>query len=503
MTMKIRIAKSVVNDLKAHHLAEGKSEESLSYLWAFATPIEDGLIVHVPHNAPRVLFAPDCFVNQSYGNVRLDPEVLNGMLVQFAASSYNCLINVHDHWFDKTTSFSSVDDRDDVVFDTYLREAFEPMLLEHPHIGPAREIFNVSMVLAQKGVDARLIDSRKQPQFVTASSVHVLGEHYETMTVGQPRKTPELSERFSRQRDFISPSQQSALAAMDVVIVGAGGLGSIVAENLSRVGVGGITLIDDDTLDESNLNRWQGGTPDDIGKFKAEILSDRLLHMCPEVRVTSICRSIYEPEVEQVLGGGDIIIGALDNDEARYFLNRVCIQYGNPLFDAGVAVTGTRDTTDFSTRYFALIPGVTTCMECTQLEIYDKQKVSQAFMDDQTLQSRRAAGYVLDEEDIASPSVYFLNQQAVSKLVAEFLNYVCGWKATATTITERWGDAFIQRGDRDNFAELPDPECPACNFYAGVGNSEELPRPSAYRPGRKLIIVPVDNACLIGECGRL
>ena len=340
MTLKIRIAESVMKDLEAHHLAGGKSEESLSYLWAFATPVVDGLIVHVPHNAPRILFDPDCFDNQSYGNVRLDPEVLNGMLVRFAASSYNCLINVHDHWFDQTTSFSTVDDRDDRVFDVYLREAFEPMLVNHPHIGPARELFNVSMVLAKNGVDARWIDSRKEPQFEQAGSVHVVGDHYSTMVVGRTETTVELDERFSRQRDFISPAQQRALSGIKVVIVGSGGLGSILAESLSRVGVGGITLIDDDTLDESNLNRWQGGTPSDVGRFKADILADQLQRMCPDVRVTSICRSVYEPELEQVLCGADIIIGALDNDEARYFLNRVCIQYLIPLFDAGVAVTG-------------------------------------------------------------------------------------------------------------------------------------------------------------------
>ena len=135
-------------------------------------------------------------------------------------------------------------------------------------------------------------------------------------------------------------------------------------------------------------------------------------------------------------------------------------------------------------------------MECTQIELYDKEKVVEAFLDEQTLQSRREAGYVVEAEDIISPSVYFLNQRAASLLVAEFLNYVCAWKATATAINERWRKAFIQRADRDTFAEQPDPECATCSFYAGVGSSEEVPRPSAYKPKEQRIIGPIEKHCI-------
>ena len=151
MQLHIKMSAQIMTVLRKYHLAEGKRTEALSYVWARAVRLKDRILVLVPHNAPVKLFAPDCFARQSGGNVQLQPAVLNGMLVKFAASDYNCLINVHDHWFDDVTRFSGIDDHDDVIFDRYLRTSFEPMLHQHSHIGPARSIFNLSLVLAQRG----------------------------------------------------------------------------------------------------------------------------------------------------------------------------------------------------------------------------------------------------------------------------------------------------------------------------------------------------------------
>ena len=91
MSIRMKIAARVLERLRTYHLAPAKRTESLSYIWAQATASDGVLTVYVPHNAPVKLFAPDCFERQTAGNVRLAPEVLNGMLVQFAASAFNCL----------------------------------------------------------------------------------------------------------------------------------------------------------------------------------------------------------------------------------------------------------------------------------------------------------------------------------------------------------------------------------------------------------------------------
>ena len=113
MTVSIKISEQIRERLCCYHLAPGKHSESLSYIWAHAISTRRGITVLIPHTAPVLLFDTDCFVRQSAGNVQLEPAVLNGMLIKFAETSYNCLINVHDHWFADFTHFSGVDDHDD------------------------------------------------------------------------------------------------------------------------------------------------------------------------------------------------------------------------------------------------------------------------------------------------------------------------------------------------------------------------------------------------------
>jgi hypothetical protein len=473
----VRIEAPAMARLRAYHLAPGKSAEALSYVWARAVTTAGGTVVLIPRNAPTFLFAPDCFVRQSAGNVQLAPDVLNGLLVRFAASGFNTLVNVHDHWFDDYTSFSGVDDRDDASFDLYLRRSFEPMLARHPHIGPSRPLFNLSVVLGQKGAAARLVDVRREAPFQPVTALTIVGERLEQVPLGHRRDVPVPSDVFARQSDFISAAHQAQLAGSTVALVGCGGLGSILAESLARVGVGGLVLVDDDAIDRTNLNRWQGATPRSVGQPKAYALASRLRRMLPSLRVWAIRRSLHDPAVEAALATADLVVGALDNDEARYVLNRVSVQYCLPYLDAGVAVTGTAGALDFRTRIFCVLPGTTACAQCTQFQLFARMGTPEVFLHEAAAASRRAAGYVVEAPAAATPSVYALNQRAASLLVTEFLNLVCGWRPAATTVTESWREGKFERADRVNFPEPPDPECAICGFFAGAGDSEPLPRP--------------------------
>jgi molybdopterin/thiamine biosynthesis adenylyltransferase len=480
----LKIDAGVLARLRAFHLAPGKQRESLSYLWGTAIPTTTGLTVLVPHNAPVFLMNDDCYEQQSGGNVRLAPAVLNGMLVQFAATEWNCLLNCHDHWFDEYTEFSPVDDRDDLTFDRYVRERFEPMLVCNPHIGKARSIHNVALVLARSGLDARLVDVRRRKPFRRFDHVHELGTDWRCSAIGREWAPALQDPRLARQTDFIPPRAQTALAGMRVLLAGCGGLGSILAEALARVGVGAIDLIDDDKLSLSNLNRWQGGRPSDVGAPKARRLAARLHRMFPEVLVRSFDQSLYAPETESLFAQASVLVAGLDNDEARYFLNRAASQYLLPYFDAGVAVDTSDLSCDFRARFFAVLPGQTPCLECTQLVLFDRGRTLEAFLDEATAQARRNAGYVKDLADIDAPSVYALNLRASGLLITELLNYVCHWRPTAIAVSESWQLGKFMRYDRDNFPEVIDPDCTVCHHYAGVGTAERLPRPRWFAPRR-------------------
>jgi hypothetical protein len=485
MQTKMRMAKATWERLRSYHFSPGKKVERLSFLWARA--YQDGLgntTIIVAHNAPLFLFDDDCYSHQSAANCRLLPEVLNGMLVLFAASDYNTLINIHDHWFDQTTRFSGLDDADDLDFDKYLRERFEPMLKKHRHIGPDRDILNISIVLAKRGCEARAINAKQKNPFSPLASLDVLGDYLKRVYQGRSalRGKKAQTKVFSRHRDFISKKHQSLMSCLRVALVGCGGMGSILCEALLRTGFGqsgGITLIDDDRLEESNLNRFQGGKPRMVGKSKAYLLARQLRGMFPGQPVKAISQSVYHPDAEAALRSADFIVAALDNDEARYFLNQISLQFYLPYFDAGTSITAKKSKTDFLTRYFAVIPGVTACMECTQYTLFNRERTINTFLDQQTLQARAASGYVIDDPSVSAPSVYALNLRSAGLLTTELLNYVCGFRPTATMISESWRHSRFQRSDRLNFPEQLSPECPICNFYAGAADTESLPRPWA------------------------
>lgn len=484
-TIELRIATSVWDALYAYHLEFGKQVEALSYLFAGIEETGDAIRILVPHTAPVLRFGADCFERQSAGNVRLHRDVQRGVLIEFARSHYGCLINAHDHWFDtRRPAFSKIDDADDCAFDRYLRERFEPSLA-HIEGAVQRPVANVALVLSREGADARIIDTRRRRPFRRASRITVLGDRHRTVPVGKETDPPKAREAHnSRHGDFIAAEQQAALKGLHAVVVGCGGTGSILVEALGRLGIGALTVIDGDRLEESNLNRFQGGEPWMAGKPKALLLARRLRAMFPQMRVRYLACSVFDAAAEPCLAEADVLFGAVDGDAPRLFLNRVALQHLVPYFDVGVAVTGAEDgAVDFRCRGFAVYPGTSGCLECTGFTLFDRKRAQAAFLDPSTAAEWRKAGYVTGQPDAAAPSVYALNQRAVGLVVTEFLNWVCGFRPAATVVSESWASGILQRADRMNFPEGPNPDCPLCGYYAGAGSSEPLPRPPDFATG--------------------
>jgi hypothetical protein len=184
-----------------------------------------------------------------------------------------------------------------------------------------------------------------------------------------------------------------------------------------------------------------------------------------------------DPAAERALVGCDILIGCVDSDAARHFLNRSAIQYLIPTFDAGVNIR-TKGGVEFEGRYYAVVPGASACAECTTYQLLDGATVARYLMDDLTAAERRRAGYVEDRPDIhGAASAYALNMRAVATLMTELTNWICGYRPVATCVFESWREGRVQRSDRTNHPEVPSPRCPLCRHLLGVGPRAALPRP--------------------------
>lgn len=144
-----------------------------------------------------------------------------------------------------------------------------------------------------------------------------------------------MMERYLRNKSSITQSQQDLLAQCHVVVLGCGGLGGSIAESLTRIGIGKLTLIDDDVFVVSNLNRQRFSTSKTIGQSKVEVAKKRLFEINDQVEVIAHKIFINASNISTLVDKCDLIIDALDNFETRRMVEEADID--TPIISAAVA----------------------------------------------------------------------------------------------------------------------------------------------------------------------
>lgn len=142
-------------------------------------------------------------------------------------------------------------------------------------------------------------------------------------------------DRYDRLR-LISWWDQDKLAAAKILVVGAGALGNEVLKNLVLLGVGKIYLIDFDLMESSNLSRSVFFRADDRGKPKADLAAERAAELNPDVTIVPIHGNVMTDIGLGFLKSMDLVIGCLDNREARLWVNRMCWKACVPWIDGGI-----------------------------------------------------------------------------------------------------------------------------------------------------------------------
>lgn len=166
------------------------------------------------------------------------------------------------------------------------------------------------------------------------------------------------TDRYRRQilvKEFGQKGQKQ-LKSKHAVLIGAGGLGSNSANLLVRMGIGSIDIIDFDTIDKTNLHRTSVFSEQDIGKYKAIVLTEKLQKVNSEVHLKAINTKITSKNIAMVLHDADIIIDGTDNIPLRQEINKTAIQQNIPWVYAGVYGT--------VGMVMAIIPKKTACFYC-------------------------------------------------------------------------------------------------------------------------------------------
>ena len=173
---------------------------------------------------------------------------------------------------------------------------------------------------------------------------------------GRPDATREngWSSRLRRTEDSWGRRFQSNLEGLKVGVVGVGSVGSIVAEALARIGVGSITLIDGDAVEEHNLDRLLHGTFTQLGKKKTEVAADALRKHATNSRfvVHPIDEGVHYWTAYREALDCDIIFSCVDRPVGRDVLNYIGKAHLIPIIDAGVAVEAYREPRRFFSAHW-------------------------------------------------------------------------------------------------------------------------------------------------------
>ena len=157
--------------------------------------------------------------------------------------------------------------------------------------------------------------------------------------------------RYSRHilLDEIGIEGQERLLRANVLIVGAGGLGSPAALYLASAGVGRITLADGDTVDLTNLQRQILHTLERVGQAKALSGQTALRGINPEVQVEAITARLAGEALAALVADADVVLDCCDNFATRHAVNRACVRHRTPLV-SGAAIRFAGQLTVFDSR---------------------------------------------------------------------------------------------------------------------------------------------------------
>ncbi len=146
------------------------------------------------------------------------------------------------------------------------------------------------------------------------------------------------TDRYSRQTILpeIGPAGQARLRDANVLVVGAGGLGSPVLQYLCAAGVGRLVIVDHDRVEESNLHRQPIYRMSDVGSLKAQAARAALQAANPTVRVEAVCERLTPANAAGLVASADIVVDAADSFAVTYVVSDECFRVGKPLISASV-----------------------------------------------------------------------------------------------------------------------------------------------------------------------
>ena len=272
------------------------------------------------------------------------------------------------------------------------------------------------------------------------------------------------STMFSRNVLAFGQEGQARLSQLCVGVVGASGTGSHVCEQLIRLGVGRLVVIDPDRIGTENLNRIVTAFRADARRerFKPDVIARYAKKVGGPTIIEPIEKDVLDPIVAQRLFSADALFACTDTVSSRAVLNRIAIQRFIPLWDCGTEVSGT-DQSRF--RAFARVRTVfagSACLLC--MGVIDPEQLRIETLPPAERERERGLGYIRDT-DVPAPAVVSLNGVSASLAVMRFLE----WAVSEEPIAPGQWVYRSFAGDVRSIGADRQEDCPVCGVDGRLG----------------------------------
>lgn len=272
------------------------------------------------------------------------------------------------------------------------------------------------------------------------------------------------SARYSRNEALFGAEGQAKIAATKVALIGLGGLGSHVAQQLAHLGVVGYALVDFDVVTDSSLNRLVGAVDTDVAtETKKVAVAERTIKAVkPGATVVTVDGKLTDAEAEAAIARADVVFGCLDRDIHRLELTELCARYAKPYFDMATDTTGEGGELVYGGR--VIFCDGTRCLVCLP-EILSQDEIARERMNpEQREADRRIYGVERDALAGSGPAVVSLNGVVASLAVTEFMVHVTGLREPAPQLVYRGDHGTVTKS-----VDQPEPGCYYCSGLWGAG----------------------------------
>ncbi len=232
--------------------------------------------------------------------------------------------------------------------------------------------------------------------------------------------------QFSRTKMLIGEDAQRKLTESHVAVFGLGGVGSYAVEALARAGVGHLTLVDFDTVDETNLNRQLFALHSTVGLFKTDVAKQRVADINPNATVDVLCMRFDEFTAHEIdFSVFDFVIDAIDTVTSKLLLAKVCSLQNVPL----ISCMGTGNKLDATAFRVADIFQTKTCplakVMRKELRAMGITKLQVVYSEEQPLPSKTQSAEQPDGRRKATPSsISFVPPVAGMILAGEAIKFI-------------------------------------------------------------------------------